>query len=53
MDDLHPAPNQVKQLDGVTHGKLMTDPHFLDYIYSELSHEPMAPDPRSAPGQTL
>jgi hypothetical protein len=54
LDDLHAAPNQVKLLDGVTHGKLMTDRLFLDYFYSELSHEPMAPpDPRSAPGQTL
>jgi hypothetical protein len=54
MDDLHPEPNQVKLLSGVTHGKLMTDPDFLDYFYSELSHEPMAtPDPRNATGQTL
>jgi len=54
LDDLHPAPNQVKLLNGVTHGKLMTDPSFLDYFYSELSHEPMAaPDPRNAAGQTL
>ncbi len=54
LDDLHPAPNQVRQLNGVSHGKLMTDRSFLDYIYGELAHEPMAPpDPRSAPGQTL
>ncbi len=54
LDDLHPASNQLKLLNGVSHGKLMTDPHFLDYFYNELSHEPMAPpDPRSAAGQTL
>jgi pimeloyl-ACP methyl ester carboxylesterase len=54
LDDLHPEPNQVKLLSGVTHGKLMTDPDFLDYFYGELSHEPMAtPDPRNAAGQTL
>jgi hypothetical protein len=53
LDDLHPAPDHLKLLNGVSHGKLMTDPGFLDYFYSELSHEPMAPDPRSAPGQTL
>lgn len=54
LDDLHPAPNRIKLLNGVTHGKLMTDPRFLDYFYGELSHEPMAePDPRSAAGQTL
>lgn len=54
MDDLHPAPDHVKLLSGVSHGKLMTDPHFLDYFYDELSHEPMAaPDPRNAAGQTL
>jgi len=54
LDDLRPAPGQVKLLGGVPHGKLMTDPRFLDYIYGELSHEPMAaPDVRSGPGQTL
>ena len=53
LDDLHPAPNHLKLLNGVTHGKLMTDQHFLDYLYQELSSEPMAPDPRSAVGQTL
>jgi hypothetical protein len=54
LDDLHPTPDHVKLLNGVGHGKLMTDPHFLDYFYHELSHEPMAvPDTRSAAGQTL
>ena len=54
LDDLHPTPDHIKLLNGVSHGKLMTDPHFLDYFYRELSHEPMAePDARSAVGQTL
>lgn len=54
LDDLHPVPGQIKLLNRVTHGKLMTDPDFLDYLYGELSHEPMAPpDTRSAVGQTL
>jgi pimeloyl-ACP methyl ester carboxylesterase len=54
LDDLHPAPNHVKLLIGVSHGKLMTDRRFLDYFYGELSHEPMAaPDTKSAAGQTL
>jgi hypothetical protein len=54
LDDLHPAPDHLKSLTGVSHGKLMNDPGFLDYFYRELSHEPMAtPDPRSAPGQAL
>jgi hypothetical protein len=54
LDDLHPAPDHVKLLSGVPHGKLMTDRSFLDYFYSELSHEPVAaPDSRSAVGQTL
>jgi pimeloyl-ACP methyl ester carboxylesterase len=41
LDDLHPAADNVKLLDGVTHGKLMTDPQFLDYFYLELSHQAM------------
>ncbi len=54
LDDLHPAPDHLKLLEGVSHGKLMTDRHFLDYLYNELSSEPMAvPDTRSAAGQTL
>ena len=54
LDDLHPAPNHVKLLIGVSHGKLMTDRRFLDYFYGELSHEPMAaPDTKSAADQTL
>jgi pimeloyl-ACP methyl ester carboxylesterase len=41
LDDLHPAPDNVKLLEGVTHGRLMIDPDFLNYIYKELSHEVM------------
>lgn len=43
LDDLHPTPDNVKLLNQVTHGKLMTDPQFLDYFYGELSREPMLP----------
>lgn len=54
LDDLHPDANHLKQLNGISHGKLMTDLRFLDYFYNELSKEPMAaPDTRSYPGQTL
>jgi pimeloyl-ACP methyl ester carboxylesterase len=53
LDDLHPAPGQVKWLNGVPHGKLMTDPQFLDYFYGELSHEPVVTPDKSAVGQTL
>jgi pimeloyl-ACP methyl ester carboxylesterase len=54
LDDLHPAAANIKLIKGVTHGKLMTDDHFLDYFYHELSAEPMAsPDTRSATNQTL
>ena len=54
LDDLHPAADHLKLLKGITHGKLMTDPHFLDYFYHELSNEPTVP-PRtsSASSQTL
>jgi hypothetical protein len=41
LDDLHPAPGNLKLLGGVTHGKLMIDSQFLNYFYAELSHEPM------------
>ena len=53
LDDLHPAAKNLKLLNGVTHGRLMTDSHFLDYFYGELSNEPMAPDRRGGIGQTL
>jgi hypothetical protein len=41
LDDLHPTPDHVKLLIGVTHGKLMTDRQFLDYFYAELAHQTM------------
>jgi pimeloyl-ACP methyl ester carboxylesterase len=54
LDDLRAGDKNVKQLNGVSHGKLMTNEGFLDYFYGELSAEPLAqPDPRSATGQTL
>ena len=42
LDDLHPAADNVKLLEGVTHGKLMIDPQFLEYFYGQLAHEVMA-----------
>jgi pimeloyl-ACP methyl ester carboxylesterase len=54
LDDLHPGPDQVQMLSGVTHGKLMIDTHFLEYLYGQLSNEPMAaPNMRTATGRTL
>jgi hypothetical protein len=54
MDDLPASSPNVKRIAGVSHGKLMTDRKFLDFFYGELSREPVvAPDARSAPGQTL
>jgi pimeloyl-ACP methyl ester carboxylesterase len=54
LDDLHLGDKNVKLLNGVSHGKLMTDGSFLDYFYGQLSSEPLAPpDTRSATGQTL
>jgi hypothetical protein len=54
LDDLPPTAPNVKMLKGVSHGKLMSDEQFLDYLYGELSSEPMAPpDRRSATNQTL
>jgi len=41
LDDLHPAPDNIKLLTGVTHGKLMTDHQFLDYFYRQLAHQVM------------
>ncbi len=48
LDDLHPATTGVKLLNGVTHGKLMSDRQFLDYFCAEMSHETML-KPRSEP----
>jgi hypothetical protein len=41
LDDLHPAPDNVKLIERVPHGRLMIDPQFLDYFYLELSHQKM------------
>ena len=54
LDDLPANAKNVKKLDGLTHGKLMTDDHFLEYLYGELANQPLAaPDTRSATNQTL
>jgi hypothetical protein len=39
LDDLHGTAANVKLLERVSHGKLMTDRQFLDYFCEELSHE--------------
>jgi pimeloyl-ACP methyl ester carboxylesterase len=41
LDDLHPAPGQVKLMTNVTHGRLIIDNQFLSYIYAELSSAPV------------
>ena len=41
LDDLHPAPQNVKLLNRVTHGRLMIDDQFLDYLYHQLSRQTM------------
>jgi len=43
LDDLHPTTENLKLLEGVSHGKLMIDPQFLDYFYAQLSHESLMP----------
>jgi pimeloyl-ACP methyl ester carboxylesterase len=54
LDDLHATDKNVKTLNGVSHGKLVTDQQFLDYLFHELASQPMAaPDLRSATNQTL
>jgi pimeloyl-ACP methyl ester carboxylesterase len=54
LDDLPANAKNVKTLKGVSHGKLMTDEQFLDYLFHELATQPMAaPDIRSATNQTL
>jgi pimeloyl-ACP methyl ester carboxylesterase len=53
LDDLPPKSDNVKLVTGVTHGRLMTDPQFLDYIFDQLAPEPMVPVSRNAVGQTL
>jgi len=61
LDDLPAASPNIKLLTGVTHGKLMTDRQFLDYIYGELSHQPVVdkrtaeapPQAQLAPGSSV
>jgi hypothetical protein len=65
LDDLHPAPGQVKLMTNVTHGRLMIDQQFLSYIYGELSSLPVigshhaetadtpVPTPPLAPGSSV
>jgi pimeloyl-ACP methyl ester carboxylesterase len=54
LDDLPANAKNVKSLSGISHGKLMTDDQFLDYLFKELAAQPLAdPDTRSATNQTL
>jgi len=53
LDDLHPDAAHMKQIVGVSHGKLMIDPGFLSYLYGELAHEatvPKRPEPTASDG---
>jgi hypothetical protein len=43
LDDLHGTPDTVKLLQGVSHGKLMSDPQFLTWFWSELANQPLVP----------
>ncbi len=45
LDDLHPTSENVKLLNNVAHGKLMTDRQFLEYLYKELSRQTMVLKP--------
>ena len=54
LDDLPANAKNVKIFKGLTHGKLMTDEQFLNYLFHELAAQPLAdPDTRSATNQTL
>jgi len=54
LDDLAAGDKNVKMVNGVSHGKLMTNAQFLNYLFSQLAAEPLAtPDQRSATNQTL
>ena len=44
LDDLHGTPDTVKLLEGVSHGKLMSDPQFLTWFWNELSSQPLVPE---------
>jgi hypothetical protein len=43
LDDLHGTPDTVKLLQGVSHGKLMSDPQFLTWFWSDLSTQSLVP----------
>jgi hypothetical protein len=44
LDDLHGTPDTVKLLEGVSHGKLMSDPQFLTWFWDDLSSQPLVPE---------
>jgi len=44
LDDFHGTPSTVKLLPGVPHGRLMSDPQFLDYFWAELAAQTLVPD---------
>ena len=44
LDDLHGTSDNVKLLEGVTHGKLLSDPQFLTYFWNELSSRALVPE---------
>jgi hypothetical protein len=44
LDDLHGTPDTVKLLEGVSHGKLMGDPQFLTWFWSDLSSQRLVPE---------
>lgn len=52
LDDFHATPANVKLLNGVPHGKLMTDRQFLDYLYGELAPEPVLVKHSEPPAKT-
>ena len=43
LDDLHATADNVKLLTRVTHGKLVSDRQFLDYIHEKLAREEVVP----------
>jgi pimeloyl-ACP methyl ester carboxylesterase len=52
LDDLHGTPDTVKLLEGVSHGKLMSDPQFLTWFWDNLSSQPLAPGGPQLPTAT-
>jgi pimeloyl-ACP methyl ester carboxylesterase len=53
LDDLHPSASNVKLINRVTHGKLMSDPQFVRYLYTNLAREPMVPGRETISGGTV